>query len=65
MKDKNIKEVVKKNYAKIAKKGKSCPVFGKPGCCDPDISEHISKNIGYSNEELKFVVVACNKHPPI
>ena len=55
MKDKNIKEVVKESYAKIAKKSESCSIFGKLSCCGSDSAKHISKNIGYSEKELKSV----------
>jgi SAM-dependent methyltransferase len=60
MKDKNIKEIVKENYAKIAKRGKSCSIFGKSSCCGSDSAQAISKNIGYSEKELKSVPEGAN-----
>ncbi len=60
MKNKNIKEIVKESYAKIAKKSKSCSVFRKPSCCGSDSAEYISKNIGYSEKELKSVPEGAN-----
>lgn len=55
MEEEKIKKEVRKGYAKIAKKEKSCcaPV---PSCCESaDPAKDISKNIGYTEEELKSV----------
>jgi len=55
MEEEKIKKEVRKGYAKIAKKKTSCcaPV---PSCCESvDPTENISKNIGYTEEELKSV----------
>lgn len=60
MKDKDIREVVKENYGKIAKKSGACSVFGKLNCCGSDSAKYISKNIGYSERELKSVPEGAN-----
>lgn len=54
MKGKKIKEIVKKNYSKIATSGCGCGTASS--CCDASASnEDISRSIGYSKEELKHV----------
>lgn len=60
MEKKQIKKVVKDGYSKIVKQGNSCcsPVNS---CCDTtDTSREISKNIGYSKEELNTVPEGSN-----
>ena len=51
MNKKDIKGIVKKNYARIAAKSGSCCGCG----CSGNESEKISKSIGYSDEEIKAV----------
>lgn len=53
MKDKNIKKVVRENYAKIVTKRSSC-------CGGGNVSEDISRKIGYSEEELNTVPQGAN-----
>jgi len=49
MKEKEVKQTVKKAYARIAREGRSC-------CCgDSKEVKNISKSIGYSAEELSEV----------
>jgi len=49
MKEAQIKKAVREGYAKIAKQ-RSC------GCCGGgDSAEHVSQQIGYSEEELEIV----------
>lgn len=46
MNEKKVKKIVKNNYSKIAKKGKSC------SCCGSEGKVDIAKSIGYSEEEI-------------
>jgi SAM-dependent methyltransferase len=60
MKDEEIKKVVREGYARIAQKGSACcdPVSS---CCGGiDLAETVSKNIGYSDEELGSVPKGAN-----
>lgn len=59
MEDKNIKKIVKESYAKIAKANSSC-CAGSACCSGPDLTETISKKIGYKEEELKTVPDGAN-----
>lgn len=55
MKAKEVKQAVKKAYSKIASESGSCCSCNS-SCCGGQISsEQISKNIGYSEEEMKAV----------
>ena len=54
MDDKEIKKIVKKRYGSIAKQETSC-CDSKKVCCDTTSAENISKNIGYTDEELRAV----------
>jgi len=60
MKEKQIKKVVREGYAEIVKGKKSC--CGPEICCSDskDIAVEISKNIGYTDEELKSVPSDAN-----
>lgn len=60
MKDKNIKEIVKKGYAKIAKQESSCCGPANSCCGSHDTSETISRKIGYSEEEIKAAPEGAN-----
>ena len=60
MKDKQIKKVVKKGYAKIAKQDSSCCAPVDSCCGSPDLAQTISKSIGYTEEELKAVPEGAN-----
>ena len=54
MKETQIKKTVREGYAKIAKQS-SC------GCCGGgDLAEHVSHQIGYSEEELEMVPQGAN-----
>lgn len=60
MESKDIKDVVKDRYGKIAKQGASC-CGPETSCCGrPDPVQIISKKIGYSDEELKAVPEDAN-----
>jgi SAM-dependent methyltransferase len=61
MKEEKVKKIVREGYAKIAKNQKSCS--GEPtSCCanTSDMSEEISKRIGYSEEEIGSVPEGAN-----
>lgn len=60
MKDENIKEIVKKGYARIAKQESSCCGQANSCCGSPDTSETISRKIGYSEEEIKAAPEGAN-----
>lgn len=57
MKENKIKTIVKESYAKVADgENFSCV----KGCCGASTAEKISKNIGYSDKELKNVPDGAN-----
>ena len=60
MKDKEIKKVVRKGYARIAKQESCCSVPVNSCCGSTDLAEDISKKIGYAEEELKKVPQGAN-----
>ena len=55
-----IRKVVRKGYAKIAKQDSSCCTPGKSCCGSTDLAQDISRNIGYTEEELKAVPEGAN-----
>ena len=60
MKKEEIKEAVKRNYSEIARQGSSCCAPESP-CCGSTVSaQDISRNIGYSDEELQAVPEGAN-----
>ena len=60
MDSKDIKDVVKERYGKIAKQGTSCCGSSTSCCGSPDLVQVISKEIGYSDKELKAVPDGSN-----
>ena len=60
MDSKEIKDIVKERYGKIAKQGTSCCGSTTSRCGSPDLVQVISKEIGYSGEELKAVPDGAN-----
>ena len=60
MDSKDIKDVVKERYGKIAKQGTSCCGSSTSCCGGPDLAQITSKEIGYSDEELKAVPDGAN-----
>jgi arsenite methyltransferase len=60
MDEKDIKEIVKEGYAKIAKQGSSCCGPANSCCGSPDQTQRMSTRIGYSEEELKTVPEGAN-----
>lgn len=60
-KKEEIKDIVKKGYAKIAKENCSCYVPKNPCCCGTDeLATSIGKSIGYSDEDLGSVPEGAN-----
>lgn len=59
MKEKDIRKVVREGYAKIAAQGDAC-CTSLYSCCGSDVSEKISRDIGYSDEELKALPQGAN-----
>jgi arsenite methyltransferase len=55
-----IRKVVRKGYAKIAKQDSSCCTPVKSCCGSTDLAQDISRNIGYTEEELKAVPEGAN-----
>ncbi len=60
MRDKQIKEVVRKGYAKIAETGSSCCAPAASCCGGEGMRETISRKIGYSERELRAVPAGAN-----
>ena len=60
MKEEEIKKVVREGYGKIAQKDLSCCAPAKSCCGSTDLVEGISKQVGYSDEELKVVPEGSN-----
>ena len=60
MEDKQIKKVVREGYAKIAKQESSCCGSASPCCGNTDLAQDISKQIGYTDEELEAVPEGAN-----
>jgi len=59
--DKNdIKKAVREGYAKVAKSNGSCCAPKSSCCSGTNLAEKISKNIGYSDEEIKVVPEGAN-----
>ena len=59
MKEKEIKKMVRKGYAKIAKQHQ-CGCSQVTSCCGTSQAEEISKNIGYTQQELAAVPEGAN-----
>ena len=60
MKKKEIKKAVKEGYAKIARQDKSCCIPVNSCCGSNVLSEKISRDIGYSEKELKVLPEGAN-----
>ena len=55
-----IRKAVREGYAKVVKQDSSCCGSSKSCCGSPDLVQDISKNIGYTEEELKAVPEGAN-----
>ncbi len=61
MKEEKVRKIVRDGYAEIAKKEKSCcSAPTSCGCNTPNMSEEISRRIGYTNEEIGSVPEGAN-----
>jgi SAM-dependent methyltransferase len=60
MKSKRIKKVVREGYAKIAEQGSSCCGSVNSCCGGVDVTQDISRKIGYTEEELKNAPEGAN-----
>ena len=60
MKKEEIKKAVREGYAQIAKQGSPCCAPANSCCGGADLAQKISKNIGYSEEEIKAVPEGAN-----
>ena len=60
MKEKEIKKKVREGYAKIAKEESPCCAPTSPCGGSTDLAQAVSKNIGYTDEELKSVPEGAN-----
>jgi arsenite methyltransferase len=60
MREEETRKVVREGYARIAKQGDSCCATASSCCANTDLAQDISRNIGYSEEELKAVPEGAN-----
>jgi arsenite methyltransferase len=60
MKKRETKKLVRENYANVATRGSSCCGPVRSCCGTADRAQHISRKIGYSEEELKTVPEGAN-----
>jgi len=60
MKDKKIKQIVRDGYARIANRDSSCCSTASSCCGDTDLTAGISKEIGYTEEELNAIPAGAN-----
>ena len=59
MKEEKIKKIVRNRYSKVAKTSGSC-CASSLGCCSAPTNAHVSKMIGYSEEERASVPEGAN-----
>jgi len=60
MKEGEIKKKVREGYAQIAKKESPCCAPASPCSTSADLAQAVSKNIGYTDEELESVPKGAN-----
>lgn len=60
MKDEEVKRIVREGYAKVAQQESSCCGPGSSCCGGPALVEDVSKNIGYSDEDIQAVPEGAN-----
>lgn len=60
MKEEEIRKVVREGYARIAKQGSSCCTPTTSCCGGTDLARNISRNMGYTEEELDTVPEGAN-----
>ena len=59
-KEEEIKKVVREGYAKIAQQDSSCCSPASPCCGNTNLAQDISRQIGYTDEELEVVPEGAN-----
>jgi arsenite methyltransferase len=60
MEKEEIKKSVREGYARIAKQDRPCCTSAKSCCGSTSLAEDISKNVGYTEEELKAIPEGAN-----
>ncbi len=60
MKNKQIRKAVREGYGRIAKQSNSCCSSSSPYCDITNMKENISKQIGYTEEDLQTVPEGAN-----
>jgi ubiquinone/menaquinone biosynthesis C-methylase UbiE len=60
MKKRKVRSIVREGYARIAEQGSSCCSKSSLCCQNVDLTERISKNIGYSEADIKSVPKGAN-----
>ncbi|MDY6893251.1 MAG: arsenite methyltransferase [Chloroflexota bacterium] len=60
MKEEETRKVVREGYARIAKQSGTCCAPTSSCCGSPGLEQDISRNIGYTNEELESVPEGSN-----
>ncbi|MDH5468775.1 MAG: arsenite methyltransferase [Candidatus Aminicenantes bacterium] len=60
MEKNNIRKAVRESYARIAKRGNSCCAPVSSCCESPDLTEEVSKKIGYTEKDLKSIPEGSN-----
>ena len=60
MKEEKIKKAVREGYAEVAKSESTCYTPANSCCCGPDLARDISKNVGYSDEDIESVPEGAN-----
>jgi SAM-dependent methyltransferase len=60
MKEEETRKAVREGYARIAKQTSSCCAPVSSCCGNTDLAQDISKNIGYTEEELESVPEGSN-----
>jgi SAM-dependent methyltransferase len=59
MKEEKIKKAVREGYAEVAKSEGTC-CTPSPSCCGPDLATDISRQIGYTDEDIEAVPEGAN-----
>ncbi|MCJ7522381.1 MAG: arsenite S-adenosylmethyltransferase, partial [Dehalococcoidia bacterium] len=60
MKEEETRKVVREGYAQIARQRGSCCAPSGTCCGSTDVASNISKNMGYTDEELESVPEGAN-----
>ncbi|MGQ9555379.1 MAG: arsenite methyltransferase, partial [Anaerolineae bacterium] len=60
MDQQNVRQVVREGYARVARQGSSCCGPSRSCCGGASVAESVSKQIGYSDEEISSVPEGAN-----